>query len=421
MRRFFGFVVALVGLIVIGWVSRPAALGDAGGLYALIDRALPAAASWRAGYFNAAGQTTAANPAANDKAATAAPAKAKGPAAVVVTQPAELKQLDLTFGGVGTVQAIASITIKPRVDGQITSVGVEEGAAVKVGDLLFKFDDQALKAQLAQAEAQIVKDTALLAQNKSDLARDDDLLKQKFIAPQIRETAQTTLNQTAAQIEVDKAQRDGISTSLTYMEIRAPVTGRIGSIATKTGAAVKSGDTLALVNQIDPIYIAFAVPQNKLGELRQAMASDKALVRLRDDPKAPTGKIGFIENTVDSTTGTVQVKAVMPNPGEKLWPGAFANVVLVTGTETNALTVPSSAVQIGQRGSYVFTVKDGKATLKLVTVERVAGNLTVIAAGIAAGDEVVVSGQMALTDGADVTTAKTGETKPAPEKTASAG
>jgi len=417
MRGFSFLIFSLAALAIVFWMSRPVAIGDPGGLFALIDRTLPQAAAWRASYLHLP------DPAATTAtvAATAASSKPKAPPAVVVTAKAEIKTLELTFSGLGTVQSMASVTLKPRVDGQITAVPVAEGAAVNAGDLLFKFDDTALKAQLAQADAQIAKDKALLEQNKHDLARDDELLKQKFIAPQIRETAATTLNQTTAQIALDTALRTGIVTQLSYMEIHASVAGRIGSIATKAGAAVKSGDTLAVLNQIDPIYVSFAVPQNLIGELRSAMTAGKAEVRLRDDAKAPAGKIAFIENAVDTASGTVQAKASMPNPGEKLWPGAFANVVLITGTESNVLTVPSAAVQIGQKGPYVFAVKDGKASLKLVTVERVSGDLTVLSAGLSAGEDVVVQGQMALTNGADVTTAKTGEAKTAPEKTASAG
>ena len=416
MRVFFFLLVCVVAISGVFWMSRPAAVGDAGGLYALVDQYVPAAAAWRTGYLHSTGQPTATTPVA----AAPTPAAAAKPAVLVATKPAELKTLDLTFEGLGTVQSMASIIIKPRVDSQVVEVPVAEGAAVKAGDLLFKLDDAALKAQLATAEAQIAKDKALLDQNKHDLARNEDLLKQKFVAPQVVETSQTTVTQTTAQIGVDEGQRAAIQRQIGYMEIRSSINGRIGSIAAKPGAAVKSGDTLATVNQIDPIYIAFAVPQDQLGNLRAAMAAGKAKVTLKDDPKAPAGTIAFIENAVDTTTGTVVVKAAMPNSSEKLWPGAFAKIVLVTGTEDNVLTVPSDGVQIGQKGSFVFVAKDGKAVLKPVTVERVAGDVTVVTSGLAAGDQIVISGQMALTNGADVTTSMPA-TSQTPEKTASQG
>lgn len=411
MRGFLFMVFSLLALTAVLWMTRPATVGDPGGLFAMVDRSVPQLAAWRTDFLHL--PTQAAIPAAG-AAAPAAPAKPKAPPAVVVTAKAETKKLDLTFGALGTVQPMASVTLKPRLDGQITQLAVAEGAVVKQGDLIFKFDDKAQTSQLAQADAQIAKDKALLEQNKHDLARDDDLLKQKFIAPQVRETHLTTLNQTTAQIAVDNGVRNGILTQLTYLQIRSPLTGRIGSIAPKAGATVKSGDTLAVINQIDPIYITFAVPQDRLGELRAAMAAGKAVVRLRDDAKAPTGQIAFIENTIDSTTGTLQVKAAMPNPSEQLWPGAAANIVLVTGSQDNALTVPSGAVQVGQKGTFVFVAIDGKAQIKPVTVERVAGPLTVISSGLSAGEDVVVSGQLALTDGADIAPGKPAEASAKP-------
>jgi len=415
MRGFWFMIFALLALAGVVWFARPAAVGDPGGIIAYVDRTAPQLAAWRIDYLHLPPVSGApATVAAASTATAAAPAKPKAPPAVVVTAKAETKRLDLTFEALGTVQPMASVTLKPRLDGQITQLAVAEGAAVRQGDLIFKFDDKAQTSQLAQADAQIAKDKALLEQNKHDLARDDDLLKQKFIAPQVRETHLTTLNQTTAQIAVDNGIRNGILTQLTYLEIRSPLTGRIGSIGTKAGASVKSGDTLAVINQIEPIYVSFAVPQDRIGDLRAAMAAGKASVRLRDDAKAPTGKIAFMENAVDSSTGTIQVKAAMPNPAEQLWPGAAANIVLVTGTEDNALTVPSSAVQVGQKGTFVFVAKDGKAKIKQVTVERVAGPLTVIASGLSPDEDVVVSGQLALTDGAEIAPAKPAEANAKP-------
>ena len=386
-------------------------------MYALADSSMPAAAAWRIATLPALGLAVVPNTAA----AAAKPAAKGKPPVVVTTVAAELKTLDLSFEGLGTVQSMASLIIKPRVDSQVLEVAVAEGAAVKPGELLFKLDDAALRAQLATSEAQIAKDKALLEQNKHDLTRNQDLLKQKFVAPQIVEASQTTVSQTEAQIGVDNGQRAAIMRQIGYMEIRASIGGRIGSIAAKPGAAVKSGDTLATVNQIDPIYVSFAVPQNRISSMRAAMAAGNAKVTLKDDPSAPAGKIGFMENTVDSATGTVLVKAVMPNPAENLWPGAFANIVLVTGSQANAMTVPTDAVQIGQKGSFVFVAKDGKAVLKLIKVERAAGDVTVVSSGIEAGDQIVVTGQTALTNGADISIKDGKSDQPAVEKTASQG
>ena len=420
MRRVVQFVVSVLIAAAALWVARPLALGDPGGVIALADKTFPAALALRAQYYPWA--APAANPAVASKpdgpagAAGANTHKAdkgdtpgktgksggKGGPAVVMTQPVVQKSVPVTFTGVGTVQPIASIQIRPRLDSQIVDVVVAEGSNVKQGDLLFRLDDRSLKAQLAQADAQIQKDQALLEQNKRDLTRAEDLLKQKFLTAQSRETIATTLNQTKAQIAVDTALKSGIATSLSYLEIHAPLAGRIGSIAAKTGAFVRAGDILATVNQIDPIYVAFALPQARIGELRDAMNSGNAEVRIKDAPGSPAGSIAFMENTIDASTGTVQVKASMPNPAEKLWPGAFANLELQTGVEDNALTVPSIAVLIGQNGPYVFAVVDKKAVLKPIVIARTNGADTMVTSGVSLGDEVVVQGQGGLTDGADV-------------------
>ena len=411
-------VAALLVVAAAGWAVRPAALGDAGGLWAFTDRTFPAAAALRAQYLPENGQPAAASAAKADKGAKGG---GKAGPAVVVTQSAEIRTLPLTFEGIGTVQAVASIAIRPRIDSQITDVAIAEGAAVKAGDLLFRLDDRALKAQLAQAEAQTVKDQALLDGAKRDLARADELVKQKFAAPVTRDAAATQVSQWKAQLGVDAAQKQGIVTSLTYTEIRSPLTGRIGSIAAKTGATVRSGDSLATVNQIDPIYISFALPQARLGELRAAMAARIADVRVKADASSPVGSIAFIENAVDSATNTVQVRAKMPNPAEKLWPGAFQAVEVVLGVDAQALVVPSAAVLIGQNGAFVFVVSDGHATLRQVTVARSTAELAVISAGLATGDDVVVKGQMALTDGAEVKSPGSDKTKTSSAKPASDG
>ena len=417
MRSSHVIVAALLAAAVAGWAIRPAVLGDAGGLWAYADQMVPAAAALRAQYLPVA-PASGKSEAKGDK--TGRGSGKSGPA-VVVTQPAEIRALPLTFDGVGTVQAVASIAIRPRIDSQITEVAIAEGGAVKAGDLLFRLDDRALKAQLARAEAQTLKDQALLDGAKRDLARADDLVKQKFAAPVTRDAAATQVSQWKAQLGVDAALKQGIMTSLTFTEIRSPLTGRIGSIAAKAGATVRSGDSLATINQIDPIYISFALPQARLGELRAAMAAGSADVRVKADASLPVGGVAFIENAVDSATSTVQVRAKMPNPAEKLWPGAFQAVEVVLGVDAQALVVPSAAVLIGQKGAFVFIISEGHAALRQVTVARSTAELAVISSGLTAGDDVVVKGQMALTDGAEVKLSGSDKTKTSSAKPASDG
>jgi membrane fusion protein, multidrug efflux system len=323
----------------------------------------------------------------------------------VVTNKVERKSVPITLDAVGTVQAIASIPIRARIDSQVSAVHVEEGAQVKAGDLLFTLDARTQLALHEQSTAQIQKGEALLEQAKRDLARSEDLLARNVGSSVQRDSVMTLMRVQEAQLIADRAQRQNLATMLKYTEIRAPVSGRIGSIAAKIGTVVRAADTTALatVNQFDPIYVVFAIPQSSLGPLKQAMALGPVAVEARAPTQIVRGTVAFIENAVDLATGTVTVKASMPNSSELLWPGAFASVKLHLGEENDATVVPSAAVQMGQDGAFVFIVKDDKAQLKKVKTERTQGDLTVIACCLVAGDDVVTEGQLRLVNGAAVT------------------
>ena len=330
-----------------------------------------------------------------------------GAVPVVIAKIAQ-KPMPVIVDAVGTVQAIASIQIKPRIDSQIMRVNVEEGALVKEGDLLFELDARSLKAQLSQIEAQIRKDQAQLVQARRDHQRYEDLLAKNAGTVVQRDTAQTAVKAAEAQLEADEAAKANVQASLTYTEIRAPVSGRIGSISSKAGAVVRVGDnsvnsTLATINQVDPIYVTFAIPQIILPELRSAMAKGPVVVNaIVDDTKKQSGAMAFIENTVDPNTGTVTVKARIANANELLWPGQFIKVEVVLGIEPEAIAVPSAAVQLGPQGAYVFVIKDGVAEVRQVTVKRTQDGESVIGKGLADGESVVVDGQLRLVNGAAV-------------------
>ena len=330
-----------------------------------------------------------------------------GAVPVVIAKIAQ-KPMPVIVDAVGTVQAIASIQIKPRIDSQIMRVNVEEGALVKEGDLLFELDARSLKAQLSQIEAQIRKDQAQLVQARRDHQRYEDLLAKNAGTVVQRDTAQTAVKAAEAQLEADEAAKANVQASLTYTEIRAPVSGRIGSISSKAGAVVRVGDnsvnsTLATINQVDPIYVTFAIPQIILPELRSAMAKGSVVVNaIVDDTKKQSGAMAFIENTVDPNTGTVTAKARIGNANELLWPGQFIKVEVVLGIEPEAIAVPSAAVQLGPQGAYVFVIKDGVAEVRQVTVKRTQDGESVIGKGLADGESVVVDGQLRLVNGAAV-------------------
>lgn len=330
-----------------------------------------------------------------------------GPVPVVVTK-VDKKSMPIVIEAVGTVQAIASIQIKARLDSQIMKVHVDEGALVKEGDLLFELDPRTLKAQLGQIEAQIRKDHAQVQQAKRDLQRYEELLAKNAGTVVSRDTAFTALKAAEAQLEADEAAKASVQTSLTFTQIRAPVSGRIGSISSKAGTVVRVGDNsaasaLATINQVNPIYVAFAVPQVYLPDIRAAMAKgDVKVYALIDDDHKQPGVIAFIENSVDPNTGTVTTKARIDNANEGLWPGQFVRVEIVLGVEPNALAVPSPAIQLGPQGPYLFVIKDGVAELRPVVVKRTQNGESVIGKGLADGEQVAVDGQLRLVNGANV-------------------
>lgn len=340
-----------------------------------------------------------------------------GAVPVVITTVSK-KPMPIVVDAVGTVQSIASVQIKPRMDSQIMKVNVEEGAFVKEGDILFELDGRTLRAQLAQIEAQIRKDQTQVEQAKRDLQRYEELFAKNAGTQVQRDNAGTALKTAEAQLEADQASKASVQTLLSYTEIRAPVSGRIGSIANKAGAVVRIGDntatsTLATINQIDPIYVSFAIPQVILPDLRAAMANGPVKVTaIVDDHKKRSGVMAFIENNVDPNTGTVTAKARIDNTNELLWPGQFVKVEITLGVEADAMSVPAAAVQLGPQGPFLYVVKDGVAELRNVVVKRTQNGESVIGKGIEGGESVVTDGQLRLVNGANVSI-KPGANEPA--------
>ena len=339
----------------------------------------------------------------------------------VVVTPVEPKAMPIIIEAVGTVQSISSVQLKSRLDSQIMKVNVEEGALVKEGDLLFELDARTLKAQLSQTEAQIRKDQAQLEQAKRDTVRAADLLTKGAGTVVQRDTNLSLQKALEAQLESDEAMRQNILTQISYSEIRAPVSGRISSIPYKAGTTLRVGDNtatavLATINQVDPIFVSFAIPQVFLTDLRAAMAKGGVKVNaVIDDDHKQSGVIGFIENTVDPNTGTVTAKARIANANEGLWPGQFVKVEVILGIEPDALSVPAAAVQLGAQGPYVFVIKDGNtAEVRPIGIKRTQYGDSVIGSGLKAGESVVIDGQLRLVNGASVAVRQPEVAKPAP-------
>jgi multidrug efflux system membrane fusion protein len=338
-------------------------------------------------------------------------------AAEVVARPVPVE-----ISNIGNVQPIASVAVKPRIDGEIVKVAVGDGQEVKAGDLLFVLDSRQQQAALSQALATLRRDHAQLANAQRELERLTPLGKKDFASKQQLDAAQTSVDAAEATVKADQAAVENAQVQLSYTTIRAPIDGRLGTIAFKLGNTVRSGDAAPLVtlNQLRPIYVAFSVPERYLAELQTAMAAGPLPVTAAipgHQGQAPEGQVTYLENAIDSQSGTLSVKATFANQDEALWPGQFVNVAVQLRVEPRALVVPSEAVQQGQNGAYVFVIKpDDTVELRQVTIDRSAGDQTVIASGVAAGERVVTDGQMRLTQGAKVEIQKPSATD-RPERT----
>ncbi len=332
------------------------------------------------------------------------------PAVPVVAAPVVEKAMPFQVEAIGTVQTIASVVIRARVDTQIMKVLFKEGDAVKAGDVLFELDKRAIEAQIAQSEAQLARDKAQLANAKRDVERYTTLLQRDYASRAQTDKARTDEQSLDATVKADEAGLNNLRVQSTYYTIRAPISGRTGTVNLKEGNVVKGNDTatastLVTLNQMDPIYVAFSVPQQILVELRDAQKAGPVRVEATV-PNTTTrvrGEIAFVDNTIDIASGTITIKATMPNADEKLWPGQFVNVILTLRVDPDVLVIPSPSIQIGQNGNYVFVIKpDQTVEPRPVKVARTVGLEAVVSDGLKAGEKVVVDGQLRLTNGTRV-------------------
>jgi multidrug efflux system membrane fusion protein len=315
------------------------------------------------------------------------------------------KQVPVSVNLLGSVTPIASVSVKPRVDTEITAVHFQDGAMVRQGDILFTLDSRSLEAQLHQAEGNLAKDKALLEGAERDVSRYTGLVA-KGAAPIINlEASQTQVGTFQGAILADRAAIDNLKVQIDYCTIRAPISGHVSMAAVKVGNFVRQADLtpIATIIQTAPVYVTFSLPQRSLPELRAALANESANIEaiVPGDPRKASGQVAMIENTVDPTTGTVPVRATMPNTDEILWPGTLVTVRL-NFREEEAVTIPSIAVQVSQAGSYVFVVKDGVAKVQPVKVARTLASDTVLESGLNGGETVVTEGQLLLRDGSKV-------------------
>jgi multidrug efflux system membrane fusion protein len=315
------------------------------------------------------------------------------------------KTIPVRLEALGSVTPIASVAIKTRIDSEIVDVHFRDGAMVRKGDLLFTLDSRALDAQIKQVRGVLEGAKANLEQAERDVARYTELLAKNATTQVTLNNARTQVNIWRAAVDSNTGQLENLTIQLSYCTIRAPITGRASMATVKIGNLVRQADMapLATIIQTAPVYVTFAVPQGFLPDLRQALTNESATIDavIPGDTRRATGQVTMIENSVDAPTGTVPVRATMPNPDELLWPGTLVTVRL-TFREEEAVTVPSTAVQVSQSGSYVFVVVDGAAKVQPVTVARVVDSESVIASGLDGGETVVTNGQLLLSDGTKV-------------------
>lgn len=318
---------------------------------------------------------------------------------------AEKKPVPVRLEALGNVTPIASVAIKARLETVITGVHFADGARVKAGDLLFTLDSRQIEAQIQQAESALARDQAQLEQAERDVRRYAELIGRGATTQVSLDNAKTQADTFRAAIKGDQAALENLKVQLSYCRIMAPIAGRISAASVKVGNFVRPSDTasLATINQLSPIYVSFSVPQRFLPDVRQALAAETATVDsvIPGETRRASGVVSMIENTVDATTGTVMIRATMPNTEELLWPGTLVTTELTLRVE-QAVTVPSTAVQVSQTGTFVFVVKDGAANVQPVKVERTVGAMSVITSGLAGGETVVTDGQLLLSNGTRV-------------------
>ena len=320
----------------------------------------------------------------------------------------EQKTVPVEVRGIGSVEAYSTVSIKAQVAAELTAVHFQEGQDVRAGDLLFSLDRRPFEAALRQAEANLARDIAQAEQAHAQARRYVQLREEGVAAEAQTEQFEAEARALDATVQADRAAVERARLNLEYCTIRSPLDGRTGRLMVNVGNLVKASDDPALVviNQITPIYASFALPEQYLGDVKKYMAAGTLKVEAagRDDPaRSERGRVSFVDNTVDTTTGTIRLKGVFPNAEKRLWPGQFVDVVLTLTETPNAIVVPAQALQESQAGEFVYVVKaDGTVESRPVETGQTVAGLTIVKQGLHAGEIVVTDGQLRLIPGAKV-------------------
>ncbi len=336
----------------------------------------------------------------------AKPSMMLGPVPVTVAQVGQ-ETVPNEVHAIGTGEAYSTVTVMSQVDGVIQKVGFVEGQNVKAGDLLFTIDPAPFEASLRQAEANLARDQAQAKYAEAQLKRNQKLYQSGIISVDQYDQFQSNAQALEAAVRADEAAIQNARIQLSYCTIRSPISGRTGSLLVHPGNLIKNNSTsLVVINQVSPIYVDFYVPEQYLDPIRAGLAAGRRMTvtaRIAGQASPEVGYLSFVNNTVDSSTGTVLLKGTFPNPRHRLWPGQFVNVDLVLSAQPNAVVVPSQAVQTGPHGQYVYVVKaDHTVALQPVEVGTTYQGSTVIAQGLTPGETVVTDGQLRLYPGAKI-------------------
>ena len=304
--------------------------------------------------------------------------------------------IPVVLDAVGTVESEQSVAIRSEVSGILKSIHFREGDRVKAGQLLFEIEASAPQAEVEQARANLARDQAAWEEARAQVQRLEPLAAKEYVTQQ--EYAQAVAQERAAHatVQANQAALKSAQVQLDYARITAPISGRVGILNIKQGNLVSAAATtpLVVINGTQWVMVSFSVPQQQLQAIRDGQRKRPLTVEVRRDAKdevLATGKLAFIDNAVDTQTGTLRLKARIPNDNEIIWPGELVSLRLTLSVEKNALVIPESAVQAGQNGSFVYVVANGKAQVQAITVARQVGNQVVVGAGLAAGQQVIVN------------------------------
>jgi multidrug efflux system membrane fusion protein len=317
------------------------------------------------------------------------------------------KDVPVQLHAIGNVEAYSTVTVKSQVDGELAQINFKEGQEVKQGDSLFVIDPRPFQAALQQAEANLTKDRVAANNARVQAERYKRLLANNFVSKDQYDQFRTQAQSFEAAVKADEAAVDNAKLLLQYCYIQSPITGRIGQYLVHVGNVVKNRDTtLTTINRIRPVYVDFSVPEQQLPDIRNSAAAHQLKVAAfvsTDATQPAVGELSFIDNAVDTKTGTVLLKGTFPNEDEMLWPGQFVSVVLTLRTQPHALVLPNAAIQTGQQGQYVFVVdEDLTAHIRPVVTGMSVNEEVVVEKGLEPGERVVTRGQIRLAAGSKV-------------------